>query len=333
MQLESRRQFEDAGLAFSAAQDYSRALGAYRSCGDWRMCMVSAARQGLDPAAARALAAELVSEFRSGAFFQSAGELCLEVLGDSDNGVALLAQASCWKEALRASYGRGRPDLIETVVAPAAAEQAASTLEGLVGGRERVKKYMDRWRDVRRRREDMERALAAAEEEGGFTRELDEAQADAQSDVTSRVSALSMYTSATESAASTARSSSFAPPSTVGGRARQPKKGGAAGGKKGKKIRAGSENEERQLTDLIRQLAPTERALADLGHLCECLVQLGHEADARTLQLQATRLIEECEEAARELDADTPAPTHPSPLPPKQAAQWKWDILRAAARE
>ena len=42
----------------------------------------------------------------------------------------MLAHGKEWREALRVAYSHGRPDLVDTLVAPQAAQAAAAALEG-----------------------------------------------------------------------------------------------------------------------------------------------------------------------------------------------------------
>lgn len=44
--------------------------------------------------------------------------------------VLLLTQGKEWREALRVAYSSSRPDLVDTLVAPQAAQAAAAALEG-----------------------------------------------------------------------------------------------------------------------------------------------------------------------------------------------------------
>lgn len=44
--------------------------------------------------------------------------------------VLLLTQGKEWREALRLAYSNARPDLVDTLVAPQAAQAAAAALEG-----------------------------------------------------------------------------------------------------------------------------------------------------------------------------------------------------------
>jgi hypothetical protein len=44
--------------------------------------------------------------------------------------VLVLAHGKEWREALRVAYGNGRQDLVDTLVAPQAAREAAAMLEG-----------------------------------------------------------------------------------------------------------------------------------------------------------------------------------------------------------
>lgn len=64
-------------------------------------------------------------------------------------------------QALRVAYAAERADLVETDLAPAAAEAAAASLQSARGDEARVAKYLARYREVQQKRAGMEAALAA----------------------------------------------------------------------------------------------------------------------------------------------------------------------------
>lgn len=67
-----------------------------------------------------------------------------------------------WREALHAAHAHSREDLVETIVAPAAAGAAAGLLNDARESQERVAKYWARLREVRDKRRNMEAAVAEA---------------------------------------------------------------------------------------------------------------------------------------------------------------------------
>ena len=75
----------------------------------------------------RGLAEGFVESLSSSSRLVEAAAIAAQHLADIDSAVALLAQAREWREALRTVALFDRQDLVETTVAPAAAE-AASTL-------------------------------------------------------------------------------------------------------------------------------------------------------------------------------------------------------------
>ena len=66
-----------------------------------------------------------------------------------------------WREALHTSLRYQRQDLVDTVVAPAAAAAAAGLLSDARESVERVNKYSARLREVRGKRQAMAAAMAA----------------------------------------------------------------------------------------------------------------------------------------------------------------------------
>ncbi|GIL71049.1 hypothetical protein Vretimale_4117 [Volvox reticuliferus] len=341
--LETLKRYEDAALSYMAAGRLKKALRAYRSAGRWRMVFVVAAQLEFDEAAVQSLAADVVEELVAGGQAADAAEVLLSYLGDVDNSVRTYTQAREWREAMRVSYAHGRSDLVETVVAPAAADGAAALLADARESEERIRKYTQRLADVRARRLAMAAAVAAAEEDGAAQGMAD----DIQSDVISLVSGLSIYTDATvqghggsmAASGSSATASSRAP-STMGGRKahRQGKKLQKAG----TRIRQGSPLEEASLVSHVHGLAPRAVVLEEAGQLGELLVLLGHQEDARTIQ----RAIASWQAAYKEAREDIAA--HPVPVsgPPHARAEmerllkpaqdtssiaWKWEIFRELA--
>eukprot|EP00227_Mantoniella_beaufortii_P019637 CAMPEP_0197589428 /NCGR_PEP_ID=MMETSP1326-20131121/10384_1 /TAXON_ID=1155430 /ORGANISM="Genus nov. species nov., Strain RCC2288" /LENGTH=413 /DNA_ID=CAMNT_0043154365 /DNA_START=83 /DNA_END=1322 /DNA_ORIENTATION=- len=160
-QLGSERRHEDAAVAFMSAGDFAGALGQYREALAWRPAMTLAARMGLTPAERRAVAEELcegMEQLDPGA----AAAVASQHLGDVDRAVGLLCRAREWRECARVAYLHDRGDLVETTLAPAAAEAASGLLTEALEVPARVAKYIARLRDLKRHRE----AMAQAVEEG-----------------------------------------------------------------------------------------------------------------------------------------------------------------------
>lgn len=63
-----------------------------------------------------------------------------------------LLQAREWREAVRVAMRHQRQDLLDTIIAPAAAAAAASTLEDVREDTGRVRKYWVRLKEVRAKR-------------------------------------------------------------------------------------------------------------------------------------------------------------------------------------
>ena len=66
-------------------------------------------------------------------------------------------------------------------------------------------------------------------------------------------------------------------------------------GSKANRIRQGGPGEDKALAAHILELQPRAQQLAKAAQLCELLIMLGHEADARTLQ--QVRLASQCASA------------------------------------
>ncbi|KAK9808650.1 hypothetical protein WJX72_001296 [[Myrmecia] bisecta] len=323
---------EDAALAYLAAGRHDQALEQYRAAGQWRMVFSLAGRLGWEEVALRHKASEMVEGLAGMGRLADAAAVALDYLADVEAGVSLLTQAREWREALRVAYRAMRGDLVETVVAPAGAEAAASQLTQLREDVSRVDKYLARLKDVQQKRISLQAALDAEDEEGQETEVAD--VPDDVSETSSVVSGMSAYTSATHSATSTTTSSAR-PPSTLGGRKPQKK---VRKKDKGTRIRQGSPEEEQALAAHLQALQPTTRSGTQVGQLTELLVVLGHEQDARILQQQLSELINRQRAAAAYVTENPPPAIHQhqqaltkfkqTDANPDEGSQWKWDILR-----
>ena len=93
------------------------------------MCLGQmAGRLGYAEEEMRGLAEGLVESLTGSSRLVEAAAIAVQHLADGDSAVALLAQAREWREALRTAALFDRQDLVETTVAPAAAEAASALL-------------------------------------------------------------------------------------------------------------------------------------------------------------------------------------------------------------
>ena len=359
--LSAKGKPEDAAVALMAAGDLEGAVDAYRAAGQATPALALAARAGWPRARLRTLASDLADSLAAVGRFAAAASVASRHLDDPDSAVAWLARAHEWRAALGEAYAAGRDDLVETVLAPAAAEAAAAALADAREVAGRVAKYLGRYQGVQARREALDVAIgpdgaASARARGGGgggscesdtgAVAADEGGSDAGSGWGSNLSALSAYTTTSTVAGGLAPSSaaSTAPPSTTGGRpALRGGNGGGGGAKKKKKpskaarrLRAGGAAEEAGLAELLTSLAPSAATLTSTGELAELLILLGHEDDARLLQAALADLVAAAAAAAEHLAAHPPRVTPPNagaPPPPPPAAppgpRWKWDLLRS----
>ncbi|KAK9834184.1 hypothetical protein WJX81_006434 [Elliptochloris bilobata] len=136
---------EDAAVALLAAGRPEDALAQYCLAGEWRMALALAGRLGYPPARLRETAQELVDGLAAMGRLGDAAAVAATYLGDVDGAVALLAAAREWRESMRVAYAYGRGDLVETSLAPAAAEAAAAALEAARADEARVAKYLARY--------------------------------------------------------------------------------------------------------------------------------------------------------------------------------------------
>lgn len=337
--LEEQQKLEDAAVAFVSAGKYDRALQAYRGAHQWRMVFVMAARMGMSQDQISQLAVAVVDDLQSVGQLGPAAEVTLSYLQDVDQAVLLFCEGKQWREAMRVAHQHGRQDLVDTIVAPSGAAAAYSLVQEAQENQSRLEKYLQRWREVRRKRLAMSEMLAAAEEEQELGRPQ-EGREDAASDIAaSSIQDMSVYTDATHTAATLMSSSR--PPSTVGGRRAERKHKKA--GKKGR-IRQGSAGEEGALVEHLRGLGPPDFSLEHGGALAELLIVLGHFEDAKKLQTQLASWLSlhhqvgvEVEKAAAEDKVSQQEQTVGAHVEksgvqvPLQGgiAGWKWEVLRA----
>lgn len=86
------------------------------------MCLALACRLGKPAGVVETLARELADAAAAGGDASSAAAMLLEYCADVDGAVAALAAGREWREALRLAHARHRGDLVDTVVAPSAAQ-------------------------------------------------------------------------------------------------------------------------------------------------------------------------------------------------------------------
>lgn len=307
--LENAGRHEDAALAFSAAGDLERALRAYRLAGQWRPALALAARLGREPDKIQAMAARMAVDLADGQRQAEAAAVILEYLDDVPGAVALLAEAGEWRECVRVAYARGRGDLVDTTIAPAAAAASVRILESVSDDVARVEKYWSRLKEIRHRRETMAAVVEASEAEEREALRPFGGMDDAASEVESMVSGLSAYTMGTAVGTATIGGSGASSVSvwTVGGRKKDKRKDKGKKGKSSRKIRHGSPEEEAQLALHVLSLSPLPELCAEVGQLTELLVMLGHAADAELLQRKLKLLIDSQAEAARDV-VNNPSP-------------------------
>lgn len=222
--LASERRHEDAAVTLLSAGDAPGALEQYREALAWRPALALAARLKLSPPERRTIAEEL-AEGMEHTDPAAAAAVAAQHLGDVDRAVGLLCRAREWRECTRVAYLHDRGDLVETTLAPAAAEAASGILTDALEAPARAAKYLARLRDLKRHREALASAVeagAAAWRGGGGGRpggfEGDDDDDDGASEAPSLASGMSAYTDRTLGAqtATTASGSSRVPSTQVG---------------------------------------------------------------------------------------------------------------------
>ncbi|CAI5462430.1 unnamed protein product [Closterium sp. Yama58-4] len=318
----SEASLPEAALLFTAANNLPRALQAYRQAGQWRKALTTAARLGLPEPEVRKLAQELREELVEVGRRAEAGRLAIEYEGDLGCGIRLLVEAHCWEQAAEEAGRCGQVALLDSLIVPAAVDAARGMLTDMDETQGKITAYVRRFGAVRCKRVQMEEKLRAereqreeverqrrreeyGEEYGGGGMGMDEASETASmasSDVgsmASGVTGLSAYTAGSSSRVSTA-SGWTATSKKTSGRAARRKQQKAD---KGRRIRAGSPDEEQALVEHIRMLGPSSQTLEEVRHLLELLTGSGHEPLARRLQARVGALIDTHTAAVAEVEA------------------------------
>lgn len=326
--LLGRGRAEEAAVAYLSGGDLEQAIHAYRTAGAWRMVLSLAGKLGWGDADVRSLALELAEELLIGAPRDSA-TILLDYVHDVHRGVEILASTGAWREALCAIYRCSRPDLVDTLLAPAAAASLVRALDDFKEDDARLKKYTARLRTLRQRRA----ALAAAV---GLTAEecvVEDVDNEAISEVgTSVMSDYSAYTHRSAATGASNDASSLTSASAASCVGRRNRRRGKRDKKKGR-IRAGAPNEEYALLQHLKQcpMAPNRRE--SYGELAELLIVLGHERDAKTLQTILSNLVAFQDSVAKnsilamkEIEGSTQENfAEPHRV---EKAKWKWALLR-----
>lgn len=359
--LSRERRHEDAAVALLSVGEGRAALDEYREAVAWRPALALAARLGLSQNERTSIAEEICEALEL-TDPSSAAIVAAQHLGDVDRAVGSLTRAREWRESARVAYLHNRADLVETVVAPCAAEAAQGVLSEATELPSRLDKYLTRLRDLRTRREAMRRAIDAGAEAWRGDRpgggDDDDAASEAPS-LASGVSGMSAYTDRTAGARTATSHARSGVPSTQGGR--KPTRKQRRGKKAGAGLRAGGPTEERDLAAHLASGAVAgslgaPRALEEIGELTELLVSLGHAEDAAALQRavsDAVAALESAREEARlrgealnreeaaaaaadaeEVVVDATKVSVGAHAASKEvqtaAAQWKWAALRGS---
>ena len=303
--LSRERRHEDAAVALLSVGEGRAALDEYREAVAWRPALALAARLGLSQNERTSIAEEICEALEL-TDPSSAAIVAAQHLGDVDRAVGSLTRAREWRESARVAYLHNRADLVETVVAPCAAEAAQGVLSEATELPSRLDKYLTRLRDLRTRREAMRRAIDAGAEAWRGDRpgggDDDDAASEAPS-LASGVSGMSAYTDRTAGARTATSHARSGVPSTQGGR--KPTRKQRRGKKAGAGLRAGGPTEERDLAAHLASGAVAgslgaPRALEEIGELTELLVSLGHAEDAAALQRAVSDAVAALESAREE---------------------------------
>ena len=121
--LAEESRHEDAAVTLLSVGDAADAARQYQAAAAWRPALALAGRLGFSEKERRAMAEELADALEL-ADPASAATIAERELGDVDRATSLLCVARRWRECVSVAYANRRGDLVETVIAPAAAEAA-----------------------------------------------------------------------------------------------------------------------------------------------------------------------------------------------------------------
>lgn len=326
--LLGRGRAEEAAVAYISGGEVEQALHAYRTAGAWRMVLSLAGRLGWNTADVKSLALELAEELLIEAP-KDAATILLEYVNDAQRGVEILASTGAWRDAIRAAYRYSRPDLVDTLLAPAAAASLVRALEEFREDRSRLEKYIARLRTLRQRRAAMAAALGTPGQDPVAEDENTEVISEVGTSIMSDYSAYTHRTAVSGATNGTTPLTSASAASCVG---RRNRRNGKREKKKGR-IRAGAPNEEFALLQHLKQCPMAPHMRESHGELAELLVLLGHEQDAKLLQTVLSNLVafqdklaENSILAMQEMEGSGVERTTEHPRAGK--AKWKWALLR-----
>ncbi|XP_002991968.2 elongator complex protein 1 [Selaginella moellendorffii] len=269
----SQERFEDAAITFRSCSQLHKALAAYRAGGHWQGVLMVAGQLSMTPDEITNLALELREELQAMGQPKEAARVALDYCKDVKDAVGLLIEARDWMEVLRLCYLHAQPDIVDTIVQPAAVECA----NGLVGqfqeGVEKVGKYCARFVAVHQRRVLLEAKIKSDQGEDRF-------DDDTASEASSNLSGMSVYTRGTARTAAT-------------GRTRARRQG---------KVRAGSPGEELALVEHLKNMAISPQLADELRPLLQILVFVKREDLSCKLQQAASKFQATQAEAMRAVE-------------------------------
>ena len=279
--LAAHQRVGEAASAYLLAHEPRKAVDAFREADRWEEALGTACQQRLPPAELRALAQALVEQLSACEQYESAARVCLDHLGDVEQGVALLCSAHALPEAVRQSALHGRSDLIETHVAPAALEAHAAALEEADAIDAQLAQQTRRLAEL-----DAKRDEAPAQYYPDDAPGLE--HIDMQSDTLSQLTQFTRYTAA-PSVAESMSTLSLGTRATSRSKAKQKKEQ-----KKKLTGKKGSIYEESYLLDSVQKLLTTRLGALQrsVGALLPTLLTLStaHRHAARTLQARVLAL-------------------------------------------
>ncbi|XP_063235576.1 elongator complex protein 1 [Bacillus rossius redtenbacheri] len=148
--LREARRWDEAAVMFRRGGDPARALDCCAAAGDWRQAVLLAGEMDYSASQLRELCQGLVGSLCERRQHGDAAEILAELLGHTEESVAMLARGCLWPRAVWAALRAGRPDLLETHIKPGLLEHQKQMLSQLETSRELFSRHKTRLAVVRK---------------------------------------------------------------------------------------------------------------------------------------------------------------------------------------
>ncbi|PNF34889.1 hypothetical protein B7P43_G01410 [Cryptotermes secundus] len=276
--LMDKKLYHEAGVMYTRAQEYQKALAAYQVAGDWRETLLTANQLQYKENKLHELCQELASSLKDRRQFSEASKILCDYLGDVEESIAVLAQGRLWNEAVWSSYHHKRADMIETHVKPGIMEHLEQLTSQFMSAQKEFITYKSRLNVVRTNKEQRQ----IEEKDGDPLEEYD------------------IYSDTSSVMASTLHGSHIG--SQVSMRSSRSSKNRRKLQRKMLSLKEGSVYEELALIRALHQLiTATNNATEEVESLCRVLLKFDKDKEATSLQKLLSDLMQDMDNAKNEI--------------------------------